>query len=116
MARGDEPSGAVTPAGRPGPGPPGADSPGPKTPRATESFPTEGIPSSPYSRHKAEVELSFTAQEDLLKKITAALIARRVPDVAFCFYNDWQVVPKYGWSDQLADQCGEWPAVRGRLA
>src|SRR5205809_904558 len=29
--------------------------------------------------HKAEVDLSFTAQEDLLKKITAALIAHRVP-------------------------------------
>src|SRR5438046_10239234 len=53
--------------------------------------------------HKAEVALSFTAQEDLLKKITAALIARRVPDVAFCFFNDWQVVPKFGWGDQLAD-------------
>src|SRR5213593_2642374 len=53
--------------------------------------------------HKAEVDLSFTAQEDLLKKITAALIAHRVPDVAFCFYNDWQVVPKFGWDDQLAD-------------
>jgi multiple sugar transport system substrate-binding protein len=50
-----------------------------------------------------EVDLSFTAQEDLLKKITAAMIARRVPDVAFCFYNDWQVVPKYGWEDKLAD-------------
>ena len=55
------------------------------------------------AKHKAEVELSFTAQEDLLKKITAALIARRVPDVAFCFYNDWQVVPKYAWDDRLAD-------------
>ena len=54
-------------------------------------------------KHKVEVELSFTAQEDLLKKITAALIARRVPDLAFCFYNDWQVVPKYGWEDKLAD-------------
>ena len=52
---------------------------------------------------KTEVDLSFTAQEDLLKKITAALIARRVPDVAFCFYNDWEVVPKYGWEDKLAD-------------
>jgi multiple sugar transport system substrate-binding protein len=51
----------------------------------------------------AEVDLSFTAQEDLHKKITAALIARRVPDVAFSFFNDWQVVPKYGWDDQLAD-------------
>jgi multiple sugar transport system substrate-binding protein len=54
-------------------------------------------------RAKVEVDLSFTAQEDLLKKITAALIARRVPDVAFCFYNDWQVVPKYGWDDKLTD-------------
>src|SRR5437016_12558973 len=53
--------------------------------------------------HKVEVDLSFTAQEDLLKKITAALIARRVPDVAFCFYNDWEVVPKFGWEDRLAD-------------
>jgi multiple sugar transport system substrate-binding protein len=55
------------------------------------------------AKRKVEVELSFTAQEDLLKKITAALIARRVPDLAFCFYNDWQVVPKYGWDDKLAD-------------
>jgi multiple sugar transport system substrate-binding protein len=55
------------------------------------------------AKHKVEVELSFTAQEDLLKKITAALIARRVPDIAFCFYNDWQVLPKYGWDDKLAD-------------
>ncbi len=55
------------------------------------------------AQKKVEVEVSFTAQEDMLKKITAALIARRVPDVAFCFYNDWQVVPKYGWDNQLAD-------------
>ncbi|OLC14364.1 MAG: hypothetical protein AUH29_10400 [Candidatus Rokubacteria bacterium 13_1_40CM_69_27] len=55
------------------------------------------------AQHKVEVDLSFTAQEDLLKKITAALIARRVPDVAFCFFNDWQVVPKFGWDDKLAD-------------
>ncbi len=55
------------------------------------------------AQKKVEVELSFTPQEDLHKKITAALIARRVPDVAFCFFNDWQVVPKYGWSGQLTD-------------
>ena len=55
------------------------------------------------AKNKVEGGLSFTAQEDLLKKITAALIARRVPDVAFCFFNDWQVVPKDGWNDQLAD-------------
>jgi nucleoside-diphosphate-sugar epimerase len=41
----------------------GAYSPGPKTPRATESFPTEGIPSSPYSRHKAEAERLLDAFE-----------------------------------------------------
>lgn len=23
--------------------------------------------------------------------------------VAFCFFNDWQVVPTYGWSEQLVD-------------
>src|SRR5919198_4971120 len=55
------------------------------------------------NKAKVEVDLSFTAQEDLLKKINAALIAHRVPDVAFCFFNDWQVVPKYGWTGQLAD-------------
>jgi len=55
------------------------------------------------NRAKVEVDLSFTAQEDLLKKINAALIAHRVPDVAFCFFNDWQVVPKHAWSGQLAD-------------
>ncbi|MGE5849085.1 MAG: ABC transporter substrate-binding protein [Candidatus Methylomirabilota bacterium] len=53
--------------------------------------------------HKVEVELSFAAQEDMHKKITAAIIARRVPDIAFGFFNDWQVVPKFGWSGQLAD-------------
>jgi multiple sugar transport system substrate-binding protein len=55
------------------------------------------------NKAKVDVDLSFTAQEDLLKKINAALIARRVPDVAFCFFNDWQVVPKYGWTGQLAE-------------
>ncbi len=55
------------------------------------------------AQKKVEVELSFAAQEDMHKKITAALIARRVPDVAFGFFNDWEVVPKFGWSGQLAD-------------
>src|SRR5256886_15920782 len=64
--------------------------------------------------HKAEVDLSFTAQEDLLKKITASLIAHRVPDVAFCFYNDWQVVPKFGWDNQLADVSDVIQALRPR--
>lgn len=55
------------------------------------------------AKHKVEVDLSFTAQEDLLKKIQAGFLARRLPDVAFCFFNDWQVVPKYGWDDRLVD-------------
>jgi multiple sugar transport system substrate-binding protein len=50
-----------------------------------------------------EVDISFTIQEDLLKKIIAAIQARRVPDVAFCFYNDWEVVPNYAWQDRLAE-------------
>lgn len=55
------------------------------------------------AKHKVEVDLSFTAQEDLLKKIQAGFLARRLPDVAFCFFNDWQIVPKYGWDDRLVD-------------
>ncbi len=58
------------------------------------------------AQKKVEVELSFTAQEDLQKKIVAALIARRVPDVAFGFFSDWEVVPQYGWTGQLADVSG----------
>ena len=54
-------------------------------------------------QYEVEVDLTFTAQEDLSRKITAGLIARRVPDVAFSFFNDWLVVPKYGWDDKLAD-------------
>jgi multiple sugar transport system substrate-binding protein len=52
---------------------------------------------------KVSLDLSFTAQEDLLKKIQAGFIARRMPDVAFCFFNDWQVIPKYSWDDRLVD-------------
>jgi multiple sugar transport system substrate-binding protein len=50
-----------------------------------------------------ELDISFTIQEDLLKKIISAFTARRVPDVAFCFYNDWEVLPKYAWEGRLAD-------------
>jgi multiple sugar transport system substrate-binding protein len=50
-----------------------------------------------------ELDISFTIQEDLLKKEIAALTTNRVPDVAFCFYNDWEVIPKYGWENKLAD-------------
>ena len=50
-----------------------------------------------------KVDLSFTIQEDLLKKIIAAVQARRVPDVAFCFYNDWEIMPNNAWTDKLTE-------------
>ena len=39
-----------------------------------------------------DLDISFTIQEDLLKKIISAMTARRCPDVAFCFYNDSEVI------------------------
>jgi multiple sugar transport system substrate-binding protein len=50
-----------------------------------------------------DLDISFTIQEDLLKKIISAFTARRGPDVAFCFYNDWEVVPKYAWEGKLVE-------------
>ena len=50
-----------------------------------------------------DLDISFTIQEDLLKKIISAMTARRCPDVAFCFYNDWEVIPKYGWEGRLVE-------------
>ena len=50
-----------------------------------------------------KVDISFTIQEDLLKKLIAAIQARRVPDVAFCFYNDWEVMPNNAWTGKLAE-------------
>jgi multiple sugar transport system substrate-binding protein len=50
-----------------------------------------------------DLDISFTIQEDLLKKIISAMTARRCPDVAFCFYNDWEVIPKYGWEGKLVE-------------
>jgi multiple sugar transport system substrate-binding protein len=50
-----------------------------------------------------DLDISFTIQEDLLKKIISALTARRGPDVAFCFYNDWEVIPKYAWEGKLVE-------------
>jgi multiple sugar transport system substrate-binding protein len=52
---------------------------------------------------KAELDISYTLQDDLLKKIIAALTVRRAPDVAFCFYNDWEVLPKYAWEGKLVE-------------
>ena len=50
-----------------------------------------------------DLDISFTIQEDLLKKIHSAMAARRGPDVAFCFYNDWEVMPKYAWEGKLVE-------------
>ena len=50
-----------------------------------------------------DLDISFTIQEDLRNKIISALTARRGPDVAFCFYNDWEIMPKYAWEGQLVE-------------
>src|SRR6266508_3385803 len=50
-----------------------------------------------------DLDISFTIQEDLRNKIISALTARRGPDVAFCFYNDWESMPKYAWEGQLVE-------------
>ncbi len=54
-------------------------------------------------QNNVDVELTFTIQDDLGPKIISALIAHRVPDVAFCFFTDWQIAPKFAWEGQLAD-------------
>src|SRR5574341_1504459 len=53
--------------------------------------------------NNVDVDLTFTIQDDLGPKIISALIARRVPDVAFCFFTDWQIAPKFAWDGKLAD-------------
>ena len=50
-----------------------------------------------------DLDISFTIQEDLLKKTISAMTARRCPDVAYCFYNDWEVIPKYAWEGRLVE-------------
>jgi len=53
--------------------------------------------------NNVEVDITFTIQDDLGPKIISALIARRVPDVAFCFFNDFHITPKFSWEGKLAD-------------
>jgi multiple sugar transport system substrate-binding protein len=50
---------------------------------------------------KVDLDISYTIQDDLIKKIIAAVTVKRPPDVAFCFYNDWELIPKYAWEDKL---------------
>jgi len=52
---------------------------------------------------QVDLDISFTIQEELRNKIISALTARRGPDVAFCFYNDWEIMPKYAWEGQLVE-------------
>src|SRR6266513_812404 len=77
-----------------------------------------GIPATP---HAADAKLTvwwnkgyYPEEDAAMQKITASLIAHRVPDVAFCFYNDWQVVPKFGWDNQLTDVSDVIQALRPR--
>jgi UDP-glucose 4-epimerase len=57
----------------------GVYSPGPKDRRVNESWPRDGIPSSFYSRHKAEAERALDAYEDRLRvvRLRPALIFKR---------------------------------------
>jgi UDP-glucose 4-epimerase len=57
----------------------GVYSPGPKDRRVNESWPRDGIPSSFYSRHKAEAERALDAFEDRLRvvRLRPALIFKR---------------------------------------
>ena len=50
-----------------------------------------------------DMDLTFTIQDDLGPKIISALIANVVPDVAFCFFSDWQIAPKFAWDGKLLD-------------
>src|SRR5438046_7790879 len=43
------------------------------------------------NRGKVGVDLSFTAQEGLLKKMKHTLSAHRMPTVAVYFINDWHI-------------------------
>jgi nucleoside-diphosphate-sugar epimerase len=58
----------------------GAYSPGPKDRRVDESWPTEGIPSSFYSRHKAEVERMLDRLE---REQTRLKVVRMRPALIF---------------------------------
>jgi multiple sugar transport system substrate-binding protein len=51
----------------------------------------------------ADVDISFIIQEDSRDQIISALTARRGPDVAYSFYNDWEVMPKFAWEGQLVE-------------
>jgi multiple sugar transport system substrate-binding protein len=53
--------------------------------------------------NNVEMDLTFTIQDDLGPKIISALIANVVPDVAFCFFSDWQIAPKFAWEGKLLD-------------
>jgi UDP-glucose 4-epimerase len=58
----------------------GAYSPGPKEERVDESWPTEGIPSSAYSRHKAAVERLLDATE---RESSSLRVVRLRPGLIF---------------------------------
>jgi multiple sugar transport system substrate-binding protein len=50
-----------------------------------------------------DVDISFTIQEDSRDKIISALTARRGPDVAYSYYNDWEAMPRFAWEGQLVE-------------
>jgi ABC-type molybdate transport system permease subunit len=50
-----------------------------------------------------EAEITFTTQDDRGPKIISALTSRRAPDVAFRFFTDRQIAPKFAWDGRFAD-------------
>ena len=58
--------------------------------------------------NNVEVDVTFTIHDDLAPKIIgiislSGVVARRVPDVAFCLWTDWQISPKLAWEGKLTD-------------
>jgi multiple sugar transport system substrate-binding protein len=50
-----------------------------------------------------DVDLSLTPPDDLVTKLHQALAAGRGPDVAFCIFNDREIVPRYAWAGKLVE-------------
>ncbi|HSB81410.1 MAG TPA: ABC transporter substrate-binding protein [Candidatus Methylomirabilis sp.] len=58
--------------------------------------------------NNVEVELTFIDVQDLGPKIIdiislSGVVARRVPDVAFSLWADWQISPNFAWEGKLTD-------------
>ncbi|HEX7785041.1 MAG TPA: extracellular solute-binding protein, partial [Methylomirabilota bacterium] len=50
-----------------------------------------------------DLDLWLGPQAELVAKLHEAFAAGHGPDVAFCFSNDWEIVPRYAWSGKLVE-------------